>query len=159
MRKTRAERARKDKPSFLPQRPAAAPAAPAPPPRRRLRWLGVACCFVLACGTAYVLAENFLVTRIPEALVGTWKVVGGEQDGVTLRFHRNGAFEAHVRRGDQEPVVRGHVEVEDKQVHIISQDSATGAKDKKTHIIRSISENEMVLEDPRGVASRLVRQH
>jgi uncharacterized protein (TIGR03066 family) len=157
MRKTRSERSRKDKPSFLPPRPATAAPAPAKPVRRWRWWLGIAVCFALAGVATYVVAENYLVTRIPEALVGKWRVVGGEQDGVTLEFHRNGAFQATLHRDGQAGVVHARVEVDDKKLHIISEDPKSGKTDTKTHIIRELTENEMVLEDPRGVTSRLRR--
>jgi uncharacterized protein (TIGR03066 family) len=157
MKKARTPRSRKERSLPLSAEPARVPSVQRKPARRWRWWLLVAGCFILAGVATYVIAENYLVTRIPEALVGKWRVVGGEQDGVTLEFHRNGSFQARVSRGGKEGAVYARVEVDDKQLHIISADPQTGREEAKTHIIRTLTETEMLLEDPRGVTSRMVR--
>lgn len=159
MKKPRYLRLRKERTSNL----APAAASPAPgvqQPRGRWRWrrwLLIVGCFALGGIGMYAVAENYLVTRIPEELVGRWRVSGGDQDGVTLEFHKTGAFEARKKRGMEEGSVHARVEVGDKKLHIFSRIPGTDSEDRKTHIIHSITEKEMMLEDPEGKLNKLVR--
>ncbi len=136
-----------------------APTGNARRPRRWLVWLLACVCLVGAAAATYYLVDFVLWPRIPSALVGTWQVKGGKQNGVTLEFRANGAFQAKAQVGGKVGAVYGTAVIEpdnDKALTITSTD-ASGQRIKKTHIIRALTENELTLEDPTGEVSRLVR--
>jgi hypothetical protein len=109
----------------------------------------------------YALVDFVFWPRIPAELVGTWRVVEGPQQGVILKFDRNGAFEARIAVGDEGAIVRALAELDetdDKVLRISSTNPHTGRTTTKKHIIRSLTENSLLLEDPTGSVSSLVRQ-
>jgi len=103
------------------------------------------------------LIEFVFWPRVPAALVGTWRVTGGTQDGVVLEFRPNGAFQARLSKGDENAAVKALVQVNGTRVQITSTDPVTGNQDIKTHLIRRLTDTELHLEDPAGTVSRLVR--
>jgi hypothetical protein len=106
------------------------------------------------------LIENVLWPRIPAALVGTWRAADGPQAGVALEFRRNGDFTARVTLGGQGGEVHARAEIDradPKVLRIISTHPQTGQTTIRTHIIRSLTEKELLLEDPTGMVSRLAR--
>ncbi|HMF18152.1 MAG TPA: hypothetical protein VKE98_13150 [Gemmataceae bacterium] len=130
-------------------------------PRRWLRWLLTAACVFITAVLTYGLVDYVLWPRIPTALVGTWRVQGGPQDGVTLQFQRNGDFQARLKRGEEGAIVHARAEVDgtdEKKLRIVSTDARTKKKITKIHIIRSLTDNELLLEDPTGTVSKLIRQ-
>jgi hypothetical protein len=117
-------------------------------------------CLAGAAAATYYLVDYVLFTRIPAALAGTWVVQGGKQDGVRLEFQRNGNFLARLSIGGEAGVVHARAEVDptdEKVLRITSTDQMTGRNMTKTHIIRSLTEKELLLEDPTGEISKLVR--
>jgi hypothetical protein len=106
---------------------------------------------------SFVLFEYGLPGKVPDALVGKWLVRGGAQDGVTLEFRHNGAFRALVSRNGQMGVVEGRVEADENALHIFSVNPHTRREELKMHIIKKLTYEEMVLEDPAGICSTLVR--
>jgi hypothetical protein len=139
-----------------------AKATPSAPPRRQRparRWLAALVlvgCFLGAGFATFALFE-FALTRVPSALVGKWIVRGGMQDGVTLEFRHNGAFRALVNRGGQVADVEGRAEADEKFVHLFSVNPLTGKEEAKTHLLNMLTDKELVLEDPTGVRSTLIR--
>ncbi len=101
--------------------------------------------------------ENVLWPRIPAALVGVWQVRGGPTDGLTLELQANGEFHARLSRGAKAMSVHATAEVNGDRLEITSTDMTTREEVTKTHIIRKLTDNELVLEDPSGLVSRLVR--
>jgi uncharacterized protein (TIGR03066 family) len=141
--------------------PAAAPAGGVSRrPKASRHWLRWAIAAALCAGAGfatYALVENVFWPRIPSALVGKWQVQGGPQDGVTLEFWANGAFEARARLNGKEGVVHARAELEDKVLRIVSTNQQTGQSVTKIHIIKSLTEHELIMEDPAGVVSQFVR--
>lgn len=127
--------------------------------RRRNPWAwGLGFLLVLfSAYSVYFFFEFVLWPRVPPELAGSWRVVGGDQDGVVLEFWPNGLFQATLKRGEEGAAVRGHVRVNGKQVHITSTDGQTGRSQVKTHVIRQLTPSELHLDDPGGVTVRLVR--
>jgi hypothetical protein len=162
MSATKKQKARK-----TPKQPVPPAAKPSTSPQvqekkspRWLRWGFAAACLFVAAIATYGLIDYVLFPRIPSELVGKWRVQGGPQDGVTLQFQRNGDFEARLEFGGKEGGVHGRAELDnadDKKLRIVSTDSRTKRKITKIHIIRSLTENELLLEDPTGTVSKLVR--
>jgi uncharacterized protein (TIGR03066 family) len=135
-----------------------------PEPRagpRKPRWwrrlLVAVCCFLAAGMLTYALFEYCLPGKVPSALVGKWVVQGGEQAGVTLEFGRHGAFQARVTVDDRVGGFDGRAEVEDDQLRTFSVNPDTGKEEAKTHVIKKLTETELILQDPRGASSTLVR--
>ena len=159
MRKVQAKRSRKDK------RPASSnlpPGAQTDQPRRSRRWftwLLVLACLVGGYVATCALVEYVIWPRIPSALVGQWRLQDSKQD-VTLEFSRNGAFTARATVAGKEGVVHARAQLDDaneKVLHIISVNPQTKEEVKKTHIIRSLTKTELVMEDPTGEVSKFVR--
>jgi len=135
-------------------------AVPERKPRRWFRWLLAAAFLFIAASLTYGLIDYVLFPRIPAELVGTWRVQGGPQNGVILHFDRNGDFEARYALGDKQGGVHARAEIDSsdhKKLRIVSTNSKTGRRMTKIHIIRSLTESEMLLEDPTGTVSRLIR--
>ena len=114
-------------------------------------------CFVAAGMVTFVLFEYALPGKVPSALVGKWAVQGGEQAGVTLEFRRHGAFQARVNVGGKMGGVDGRAEVDGDNLRIFSVNPQTGIEEAKTHIIKKLTETELILQDPTGVSSTMVR--
>jgi uncharacterized protein (TIGR03066 family) len=136
------------------------PQAPARRPKSRFwrKLLVLITCFAAAGMVTFVLFEYVVPGNVPSALVGKWVVQGGEQDGVTLEFQRHGAFQARVNVADRVGGFDGRAEVEGENLHIFSVNPQTGIEEAKTHIIKKLTETEVVLQDPRGISSTLVRR-
>ena len=117
----------------------------------------IVCCFVAAAVLTYTFFEYCLPGKVPSALVGKWAVRGGEQAGVTLEFRRHGAFQARANVGGKMGGVDGRAEVEGENFRIFSVNPQTGIEEAKTHLIKSLTETETILEDPSGVSSTMVR--
>jgi uncharacterized protein (TIGR03066 family) len=115
------------------------------------------CCFLAAGLVTYLLFEYCLPGKVPSALVGKWVVQGGEQACVTLEFRRHGAFQARVTVDGRVGGFDGRAEVDGEQLRIFSVNPDTGKEEAKTHVIKRLTETELILQDPRGVSSTLVR--
>ncbi len=129
-------------------------------PRHWLMWALAAVFLVGGAVVTYGLVDYVFWPHIPVALAGTWRVQGGSQQGVTLQFDRDGAFQARMALGGKEGTVHGRAEVDssdDKVLRIISTNPQTGQTMTRIHIIRSLTDNELRLEDPTGRVSTLVR--
>jgi hypothetical protein len=158
-RKARTKRSRKDKRPASANPPPAASTDQPRPARRWFAWLLILTCLVGGGVTTYFLLEFFIWPRIPSALVGQWRAQDGIQD-VTLEFLPNGAFKARAKVAGKEGVVHARAQLDDaneKVLHIISVNPETGKEVKKTHIIRALTEQELVMEDPTGGVSKFVR--
>jgi hypothetical protein len=103
------------------------------------------------------LVDFVLWPRIPSELVGAWRSQGGEVGEVTLEFQPNGAFMAYTMVNGKKGGTLATAGVEDKLLHIKSTNPRTGKEETKTHVIRSLTESELTLEDPTGVVSKFVR--
>jgi uncharacterized protein (TIGR03066 family) len=121
------------------------------------RLLAVVCSFVAAAVLTYAFFEYWLPGKVPSALVGKWAVQGGEQAGVTLEFRRHGAFQARVNVGGKMGGVDGRAEVEGDNLRIFSVNPQTGIEEAKTHLIKKLTETELILQDPTGISSTMVR--
>jgi len=128
--------------------------------RRWLVWF-IVLVFLIGGGlSTYFLVDYVLWPRIPIALVGQWRGQGGSQNGVTLEFSSNGAFQARAMVEGKEGVVYARAQMDEadtKKLNIISMNPDTGKEEKKTHIIHSLTKTELVMEDPTGEVSKFVR--
>ncbi len=160
LRKARSKKSRNDRSANAATSSPRAPVNQPSRPRRWPVWLLAAVCLVVAAGATYYLVDFVLWPRIPVALVGTWQSKDSQQNVVTLEFWANGHFEARAEVGGQVGVVYGSAVTDpndDTKLLITSTDRKSGHQITKTHIIHSLTEKELMLEDPMGKVSRLVR--
>jgi hypothetical protein len=160
MRKSRAHKGRSDKSAPAANARSNPPVAPEKKRRRWVPWILASICLVAGAYITYGLVDNVLWPCIPASLVGTWRVQGGPQDGVTLDFQPNGDFQARLALGGKGGVVHARAELDqadDKVLRIVATDPQSGQRTTKVHIIRLLTQNELHLEDPTGTVSRLVR--
>jgi hypothetical protein len=115
-------------------------------------WLLLLVIFAVVGLSTYFFCERFLFVRVPLAIAGKWGVEGGPQDGATLHFHRNGAFTATVNVQGKEGVIQARVEVVDERIHIFSANPHTGKEEVQTHLIKSLTAEEMVPPGPERYA-------
>src|SRR5262245_4687240 len=92
----------------------------APQPGRWLpRWAVVLLVIALAAGATFALFEFVLfalfefalLSKVPPELVGKWRVVGGQMDGVTFEFQRNGTMTGKHTVDGKEGLIEGKAEV------------------------------------------------
>lgn len=114
------------------------------------------CLAASGAGTYFVLT-TYVFAKLPESIVGVWRVEGGEMHGARMTFHRDGAFTAKVRLDDgREVLVDARVELRNKTLRFTYANPATGKDDVKNQTIRSLTPTEMVVDEGGG-AAKLVR--
>jgi hypothetical protein len=142
MRKSRAERV-----------------APSPQESRRpslgkpWRWLLAALLFLVPAGLTYYIVGWHLRPTLPTRVVGDWRIEGGDLHGARLSFARDGAFKMTLNDNRQFAAV---VEMQGDTLRYTFEDPATKAKQVKVQEIKSLTDQEMVVEENRQ-RSRLVR--
>jgi hypothetical protein len=108
---------------------------------------------------AAFLTYRWLRPALPEGIVGTWRVDGGEQAGAVLEFRRDGSFQALMdwpgKR--QKGVVEARVEMVGEMIRFISVNPITKKEETKTQTVEHLTSREMVLVDQRGARSKLIR--
>jgi uncharacterized protein (TIGR03066 family) len=120
-------------------------------------WLAGAVALYIGASATYYLVDFVIWPRVPSALVGQWRVVGGEQDGVVLRFLANGEFQARISKGEDRAIVEATAQVDGQKIRITSTNPITRERETKTHLIHQLTDVELTLEDPSGRVSRLIR--
>ncbi len=135
------------------------PNRPAPPgaTSSKKHWALLALCLVAACAGTWALMEYVVWSRVPSALVGKWVVVGGEQDGATFDFFRNGTMIGHVNVNGNEHIIKADVSLEEDTLFITTTHPRTGQVDTKTQTIKTLNAKELVLQDERNKVFRMER--
>lgn len=154
LRKPRSERAARS------PEPDAAPAAPPqtrPRPRAALVWLAVLGCVLLAGAASYAVLRFVVLSRVPHALLGKWYVVGGDMDGATLEFDRDGKMIGTVNMKGKEGKIKGKAEVDGQTLRITSTNPFTGRAETVTQTIRTLTEDRLVIEDEKGAVLQMER--
>jgi hypothetical protein len=128
------------------------------------RWAILALCVVLAFGGSWAVFEGtwavlefFVWAKLPPELVGKWVVEGGEQDGATFDFSRNGTLEAHLNNRGQEHILKAKVAVEDKKLLITTQNPHTKLDETRACIMRELTQNRLVVEFEKGEVFKMAR--
>src|SRR5262249_4086439 len=92
--------------------PKVAGRGPASPPALwRHKWVLGLALVALAFGTTFSVFEFVLPGRIPPELVGEWRVVGGQMDGATFEFRRDGTMIGRLTADGKEGLIEGTAEV------------------------------------------------
>src|SRR5262249_46711712 len=95
--------------------------------------------------------------RVPNHLIGKWVIEGGEQDGATLDFFRDGTMLGRLNVQGREALVKARVLVEGNKLFITTQNPNTRADETRVQIIRTLTREALVLEDERGKSFTLKR--
>ncbi len=130
---------------------------PQPTPSSPWRWPLLVLCMVLAAGATWAVLEFAGWSRIPHALVGKWVVEGGEQDGATFDFHRDGTMIGRINLNGKEGIIKARVRADGDQLFITTQNPNTGRDDTRAQTIKTLTRTELVLEDSQGRAFRMKR--
>jgi uncharacterized protein (TIGR03066 family) len=111
-------------------------------------------CFVGAALGSWALFERLMPNKLPAELLGKWVVQGGEQDGATFDFYRNGTMVGRVNVQGREGIINASVRVEDNVLFATTVNPHTKAEDST---ILRLDAAELVLEDDRGQRLRMQR--
>jgi uncharacterized protein (TIGR03066 family) len=126
------------------------------PPSSELRWLLLLACLVVSLAATYFVLTTYVWPPIPDSMVGTWEVKGGEMGGTRMTFHRDGTFSSMVTIEGRDIPIEAHVELHDKTLRFTIVNGLTRREETKTQTIRSLTETEMIVEES-GATSTLVR--
>lgn len=113
------------------------------------RFLLVLLAVGVAAGT-WAFFEFVVWNRLPPDLVGKWVVQGGEQDGATFDFFRNGTMVGRINVHGKEGIINAQVRVEGNTLHSTTTNPNTGAAETRTQTIESLTNTALVLQDDRG---------
>ena len=133
--------------------PAAAHARPTS--WKRLAALGL--CLLLAAGGTWAFMEFVVWNKLPPELVGKWVVQGGEQDGATFDFYRNGTMVGRINNRGMEGVIDARVAVDGELLLITTQNPRTKGDETKKHTIKTLNGQQLVLQDEQGNVFRMER--
>jgi uncharacterized protein (TIGR03066 family) len=117
----------------------------------------LALCLVLAAVGSWALFEFVIWSRIPAALVGTWVVEEGEQEGATFDFSRNGTMTGRINMQGREGIVNARVRVEGDILFSTTKNPSTGQELTRAQRIQELTDQELVLEDERGQVLKMRR--
>ncbi len=112
--------------------------------------------FVAAVVLGYFVVTWLLRPTLPDSIVGEWRMAGGDIDGTRFSFARDGTFKAKLTVNGKEVEVQAHVEMHDDTLRYTILNPATGKNEIKIQTIKSLTDQEMVVEENRQ-QSRLVR--
>jgi uncharacterized protein (TIGR03066 family) len=136
------------------------PLTPAKPLRRGRwlpRWAVVLLIVALAAGASYALFDLVLPARLPQELVGTWRVVEGDMRGATFEFRRDGTMLGRYIQGSKEGIIEGTVAVEGKTLRTATIKPFTKRTETGAQTIIALTDTEFVTEEPRGSRIRMER--
>ena len=110
----------------------------------------------MAAGT-WAFLEYVVWNKLPAELVGKWVVVGGEQDGATFDFHRNGTLVGRINVHGKEGIINAGVRVEGKSLHATTTNPNTKMAETRTQTIVTLTDAALVLQDDRGQLLKMER--
>jgi hypothetical protein len=92
-------------------------------------------------------------------MLGKWLVVGGDMDGATLEFKRDGAMLGTVNMKGKEGKIKAAVEVDGETLRITSVNPYTKQPETDVQTIRTLSNDQFIIEDRKGVILKMQRLH
>ena len=115
-------------------------AAPAPTkaaaPSSKFRWLVLLGCLAVAGTGTYFVLTTYVLPQLPDEIVGTWQVKGGEMNGTKMTFHRDGTFTSMVTIEGRDIPIEARVALYDKTLQFTIVNGLTGKRETKTQTIR-----------------------
>jgi hypothetical protein len=121
---------------------------------RTLLFLAIA---IAVAASTFALFEYVIWAKIPPALVGKWVVEGGDQDGATFDFSRNGKMLGRINVANNTHWINARVRVEDDFLITTTWHPQTGQENTTKQTIRTLDDQTLNLVDQRGQILRLVR--
>lgn len=121
------------------------------------RWAVIALIVVATAGGSWALLEYVVWAKLSYPLVGKWVVEGGDQDGATFEFYRNGSMVGRVNVGGREGVIDARVRIEGDKLLTTTRNPMTGLAETRPQTIRVLTENNLVLVDEQQSILRMVR--
>lgn len=144
-----------------PSRGKANPQTPRPVQQKKStsgrNWLLLILVFLVAGGGTWAVLEYVVWAKLPAQLVGKWVVEGGEQDGATFDFYRDGSMVGRINVNGKEGVIKAQVSMEGDKLHMTTKNPYSNRDETRTQIIKIMTEQELVLEDDRGQVVRMKR--
>jgi len=96
---------------------------------------------------SWALLEFVILSNIPSSLVGKWVVEGGEQEGATFDFSRNGRMVGRVNVGGREGIIDARTRVEGDKLLTTTLNPLTGQDETHAQIIKVLTDRKLVLVD------------
>jgi hypothetical protein len=121
------------------------------------RWLCAPAFVVVVALAAYALFHFVILSHVPYAMLGKWLVVGGEMDGATVEFQRDGSMTGIVNMKGKEGKILAKVEVENDLLRITSVNPYTKQPETDVHTIRMLHDDQLVIEDRKGTVLKMER--
>lgn len=134
--------------------------ANARPTSSKLTWLIGFTILMLAGAGSYAVLHYFVLTRIPNAMIGTWVVMdvktsAGDKSNESLKdgrfqFRRDGSLMVEANMDGKGYTIRATVEVEGDTLRIITVNPTSGQKAIDVQTIRVLERDRFVIEDSKG---------
>lgn len=131
------------------------------------RWIVVLTLVASAGAGTYAVLHFFVLTRLPHAMVGAWvvtdvKINGGDKSNEALKggrfvFHRDGTMVVQANMGGKGYTIKATVAVEEEILRITSINPNTGQAVTDVQTIRSLTDDELVIEDHKGTVLMMNR--
>jgi uncharacterized protein (TIGR03066 family) len=121
------------------------------------RWVAIALILTATAGGSWALLEYVVWAKLSYPLVGKWVVEGGEQDGATFDFYRNGRMLGRVNVGGREGIIEARVRVEDNKLLTTTRNPMTGQDETRPQTIQLLTDESLVLVDEDKMILRMVR--
>ena len=110
-----------------------------------------------AAAATWAVAEFVVFNRLPTNLVGKWVVDGGEQEGATFDFFRNGTMEGRINVRGVEHRIDARVRVEGDKLLSTTRNPNTGRDEVRVQEIKVLTNTRLVLQDSRGQTLHMTR--
>ena len=133
------------------------PAPPAVHSSRLWRWTRIGIVVAVTSLGTWAVLEYVVLSKLPRALVGKWVVDGGEQEGATFDFYRNGRMIGRMNVKGREGIIDARVRVDGDKLLTTTRNPKTGQKETRPQSIQVLTERNMTLVDEQNQILRLKR--
>jgi uncharacterized protein (TIGR03066 family) len=122
------------------------------------KWAVALAVVAIGATATYALFAYVIFPKIPNELVGRWRVVSGQLQGATFEFHRNGTMIGTMTVNGKDNMLEGTAQSDGKTLHTTTTNPLTGKAETGTQTIVTLTETEFVTEDARGTRITMRRQ-
>jgi uncharacterized protein (TIGR03066 family) len=122
-----------------------------------LHWAVLGLCLLLVGGGTWAVFEFVVWNTLPSQLVGKWVIEGGEQNGATLDFSRNGIMVGRMNHRGNLAIINAQVRVEGKTLFLTTRNPNTHLEETRAQTINTLTDQELVIEDEQGKVFTLKR--
>jgi hypothetical protein len=98
---------------------------------------------------------SFVWNPIPRELVGKWVVRGGEQDGATFEFSRNGDMKGSLNVNGRKGIIKAQVWVIRSTLYSVTRNPETKETLIRSLKLRKLTAKDLVLETEQGEVFRM----